>query len=72
MSDMIMPKFGNGSNLKPPPRPYTEQETVEAMLIAAWREERWDVIQRMVNARSELQLVFTDPLFDSIEGDYTE
>ena len=69
MSQAIMPKYGNGSK----PAAHTSAGVAditnsEALLIAAWREERWDVIQRMVNMRSELQLIFHDPLFDDVEG----
>lgn len=70
MSTAIMPKYGNGS--KPAAHAsagVAEITNAEALLIAAWREERWDVIQRMVNMRSELQLIWTDPLFNDVEGE---
>ena len=70
MSQAIMPKFGSSSKSAMPTRVYTEQELEEAMLIAAWREQRWDVIVELVNAHCGLRLTWHDPLCDSIEEDY--
>lgn len=69
MSQAIMPKFSNNGNAKVQ-RLFTDQELEEAYLIAAWREQRWDVIVELVNAHCGLQLAWYDPTFDSIEGDY--
>jgi hypothetical protein len=68
MSDMIMPKFGDSGN-ENGQRLFTDQELEEAYLIAAWREQRWDVVVELVNAHCGLQLAWYDPLFDSVEGE---
>lgn len=71
MSTAIMPKYGNGS--KPVAHAsagVAEITNAEALLIAAWREQKWDVIVAMVNANCGLQLAWFDPTFDSIQGDY--
>ncbi len=68
MSTASMPKYGDDSKILELPRQFTLDEKLEALLIAAWREQRWDVIVGMINARCGLQLVFTDPLFDDVEG----
>lgn len=70
MSQAIMPKFGIDRKETKPQRTFTEEQALEALLIAAWREGRYEVIQSMINARSELQLIWTDPMFDNdiVEG----
>lgn len=65
MSQAIMPKFGSSGNVE---RLWTDDELEEAMLIAAWRERRWDVIIELVNAHSELRLLWHDPMCD-LEGE---
>ncbi len=76
MSPASMPKYRPPSNsvTAPPPTPaahavagMAEISNSEALLLAAWREKRYDVIVKMINLNCGIELRWHDPMFETEE-----